>query len=174
MINTEFTNRLIFFQNQVKERFSFLKDYGYSLDKIEDGQSEKFKDYFSEFTFTNEDTVIKISFSTDIINGRRAAFPNRKENELPIVDSQILCTIWDKNAFMAVNSYIEEKFPEISLDDFKISIDSPDLELEISRVTNNYSEFFITSLTLVLEKKLIYNCYTDWHYAKVFEEIHYR
>lgn len=174
MIPVEFKNRFLHFLNQVREEFSFLQDFGYSLEKEEVGQTDNFKDYFSEFTFTNEETVIKVHFSTDIIAGMKKAFPKLMDNELPGVDSQITCSIWDKNAFMSIHSYIEAKFPEISSNNFKIRIDSPDLESEISRVTKNYSDFIKMNLTSVLEKKIIYDCHTDRFYDKVFKEIHYR
>ena len=174
MIPIEFKNRLLFFLNQVKEKFLFLQDFGYSLDKEEVGQTDNYKDYFSEFTFTNGETVIKVHFSTDIINGIKTAFPKLMDNELPSVDSQITCSIWDKNAFMSIHCYIEAKFPEISSNEFKIGIDSQDLESEISRTTKNYSDFIKTNLTSVLEKKIIYDCYTDRFYGKVFKEIQYR
>ena len=47
------------------------------------------------------------------------------------------------------------------------------LEPEISKVTKNYSDFFKERLISVLEKKLIYDCYTDKFYDKVFKEIRY-
>ena len=170
----EFRTRLLFFKNQVHERFDFLKDFEFKLDKEENGRTENFKDYFFELTYVNGDTVLKIHFSTDIINGMKTAFPKLKEEELPEVGSQITCSIWDKAAFMSIDSYIESKFPEISDDNFSIKLASPDLEKEISRVVKNYSDFFKTNLTSVLEKKLIYDCYTDRFYDKVFKEIHYR
>jgi len=171
-IPIEFENRLVFFKSQVKIRFSFLEDFNFTLTKEERGQTETFKDYFIEFTFTNGETVIKIHFNTDIINGRKTAFPELKDDELPCVDSQITCFIWDKNAFMSVHSYVEYKFPEISAESFTIS-GSTDLESEIKRVTINYGDFIKTNLTEVLEKKTIYDCYTDRFYDKIYKEIHY-
>jgi hypothetical protein len=170
----EFKNRLLFFKSQVNERFSFLQDFNYPLSKEESGQTEKFKDYFIEFTFTNEETFVKIHFSTDIINGIKTAFPKLNDKELPGVDSQITCSIWDKNAFMSVDGYIETKFPEIPNDNFTIKLGSNDLESEISRVTRNYGDFIKTNLTAVLEKKTMYNCYTDRFYDNIFKEINYR
>jgi len=173
-IPIEFKKRLLFFKNMVSEQFSFIQDFNYILDKVEIGQKENFKDYFFEFTYANGDTVIKIHFSTDIINGIKMAFPKSEEKELPGVDSQITCFICDKNAFMSIDSFIETKFPEISTDDFTIKSGSSDLELEIIRVVKNYSNFFKTNLTAVLEKRTIYDCYTDRFYDKVFKEIRYR
>ena len=173
-IPLEFKNRLLFFQDQAKNQFSFLQDFGYSLDKIESGQTENFRDYFSELTFSNGETIIKIHFSTDIINGSKTAFPKLKDEELPAVDTSITCSIWDKNAFMSIHSYAEAKFPEISKENFTIKLGSPNLEKEIEKVTKNYSDFIRTNLKAVLEKKLIYDCYTDRFYDKVFKEINYR
>ncbi|MNJ90814.1 hypothetical protein D3C87_84540 [compost metagenome] len=172
-ISTEIKNRLLFFQNQVLEQFSFLPNFGYSLDKVESGQTDNFKDYFSTFKFSNGETVIRIHFSTDIINGAKTAFPNVKDKELPIMDNLISCSISDKIAFMSMHRYIETTFPEI-LEDFMIKLCAPNLEAEVTRVTKKYANFFETNLISVLQKKLIYDCYTDRFNDKVFEEIHYR
>jgi hypothetical protein len=157
----------------VNEHFDFLKEFDFIMNKEQYGRTENFKDYFSEITYKNEDTVLKIHFSTDIIDGRKQAFPKLKEEELPVVDSQITCSIWDKTAFMSIASYIESKFPEISKENFTIKLGSSVIEKDISRVTKNYSDFIKSNLTSVLEKKLIYDCYTDRFYDKVFKEIHY-
>jgi hypothetical protein len=172
-IPIEFKDRLAFFFNLAKEQFSFLQNYNFSLDKEESGQTENFKDYFLELTFTNGDTVIKINFSTDIINGMKTAFPSLKKNELPVVDSQITCAVWDTNAFMSIDSYVETRFPEISGETFRIKLGVSDLKSEIARVTKSFSDFFKVNLILVLEKKVIYDCYTDRFYDKVFREVHY-
>ncbi len=158
----------------MSEHFSFLKDFNYSLNGEQSGRTENFRDYFSEFTFANGDTVIGIHFSTDIIEGMKISFPRQKQEELPVVDSSITCWIHDKNALMTIHSYIETKFPDIPTDDFTIRLGSPDLEIEIARVTRNFSNFFKNNLKSVLEKKVIYDCYTDRFYDKVFKEIHYR
>ena len=173
-ILTQFEDRLTFFSKLTKEQFSFLHQYDFSLDKEERGQTENFQDYFSELTYKNGETIIKIHFSTDVINGMKKAFPNLSDNELPIVDSQITCSIWDTNAFMSVHNYIKTIFPEIQGDTYTIELDTFDLNSEISRVLRNYAEFFKANLTSVLEGKVIYNCYTDRFYDKVFKEIHYR
>ncbi|MEI7724501.1 MAG: hypothetical protein WCK09_05310 [Bacteroidota bacterium] len=172
-IPIEFESSLLFFKSQMYHYFSFLQDYNFTLTKEESGQTKTFKDYFIDFTFTNGDTVIKIHFCTDIINGRKTAFPKLKDEELPGVDSQITCSIWDKNAFMSMHSFIETKFPEISKASFTIILGCPDLDMEIKRVTKNYSDFIKTNLTEVLEKNTIYDCYTDRFYDKIFKEIHY-
>ena len=164
----------MFFKSQVYHYFSFLEDYNFILKKEESGQAKTFKDYFVEFSFANGDTIIKIHFSTDIINGRKIAFPELKDDELPGVDSQITCSIWDKNAFMSIHSFVETKFPEIPKDNFKINFGCPDLDTEIKRVIKNYGEFIETNLKEVLEKNTIYDCYTDRFYDKIFHEIHYR
>ena len=173
-ILTKFEDRLTFFSKLTKELFSFLHDYDFSLDKEESGQTENFQDYFSELTYKNGETVIKIHFSTDVINGMKRTFPKLNDNELPVVDSQITCTIWDTNAFMSVHIYIETMFPEIPVDTFTIKLGSLDLNSEITRVLKNYAEFFKANLTSVLEGKIIYDCYTDRFYDNVFKEIHYR
>ena len=144
------------------------------MDKEVNGQTDNFKDYFFEYTYSNGDTILKIKFSTDIINGMKTVFQQLKEEELPAVDSQITCSIWDKNAFMSIHSYIETKFPELPNETFAINRDAFDLTSEILRVTKNYSDFFRANLTPVLEKKMIFDCYTDRFYDKVFKEIHYR
>jgi hypothetical protein len=172
-IPKEFNERLLFFKDLVKDQFSFLQKFNFSLDKEESGQKENFKEYFFEFTYKNVDTVIKINFSTDIINGVKKTFPKQKDEELPVVDSQMWCAIWDKNAFMSVNSYIDEKFPDISKDHFIIKFGA-DLKPELTRVTKNYSEFFKANLISVLEKKVIFKCYTDRFYDKIFQEIRYK
>jgi len=166
--------RLSFFKNQVNERFSFLKDFNYFLNSEQSGRTENFKDYFSEFRFANGDTVISVHFSTDIIEGMKMSFPRLKQEELPVVDSSITCFIRDKNALMSVDDYVELKFPDIPADDFRINLGSPDLEIEIAKVTKNFSSFFKANLKSVLEKEVIYDCYTDRFYNKVFKEIHYR
>jgi hypothetical protein len=117
-MTTEFKDRLDFFSNLAREQFSFLQDYNFTWDKEESGQTENFQNYFLELTYTKGEIVIKIHFSTDIINGMKTAFPKLKDNELPVVNSQVTCSIWDTNAFMSVDSYIETKFPEISNDTF--------------------------------------------------------
>jgi hypothetical protein len=172
-IPIEFESSLFFFKSQVYKYFSFLQDYKFTLTSEESGRTKTFKDYFIELSFTNGDTVIKIHFSTDIINGWKIAFPELKDDELPCVDSQITCSIWDKNAFMSIHSFVEAKFPEIPKDRFKIILGCPDLDKEIKRVTKNYGEFIETNLTEVLEKKTIYDCYTDRFYDKIFHQIHY-
>jgi len=173
-IPTKFKDRLDFFSNLASEQFSFLQDYNFALDKEESGQTENFQDYFLELTYKKRETVIKIHFSTDIINGMKTVFSKLKDNELPVVDSQITCSIWDTNAFMSVHSYIETRFPEISDETFRIKQGTSDLKSEISRVTKNFSDFIKANLTPVLERKVIYDCYTDRFYDKVFKEIHYR
>jgi hypothetical protein len=173
-IPLQFKTRFLLFKNQVREHFDFLKDYKFKLDKEENGRTENFKDYFLKFTYINGDTVLNIHFSTDIVNGMKTAFPKLRDEELPVVDSQITCSIWDKAAIMIIPNYIELKFPEISSDNFTIKPGSSDLEKQISRVVKNYSDFFQSNLISVLEKKIIYDCYTDRFYDKVFKEIHYR
>lgn len=173
-METEFKDRLDFFSNLAREQFSFLQDYNFTLDKEESGQTENFQDYFLELTYTNGETVIKIHFSTDIVNGTKTAFPKLKDNELPVVDSQITCSIWDTNAFMSVHCYIETRFPEISAETFRIKLGSSDLKSEITRVTKNFSDFFKANLISVLERNVMYDCYTDRFYDKVFKEVHYR
>jgi hypothetical protein len=173
-MTTEFKDRLDFFSNLAREQFSFLQDYNFTWDKEESGQTENFQNYFLELTYTKGEIVIKIHFSTDIINGMKTAFPKLKDNELPVVNSQVTCSIWDTNAFMSVDSYIETKFPEISNDTFKIKLGACDLKSEITRVTKNFSDFIKAKLSSVLEGKVIYDCYTDRFYDKIFKEIHYR
>lgn len=165
--------RLIHFQNEVNKNFSFLNDFGYALDKIENGQAENFLNYFSNFSFRNRETKISVDFSTDIINGMRTAFPNLKEEELPAFDNNIYCSIYDTNALMSIFSFIETQFPEISTDNFTIKVTAVNIKNEITRVTENYSDFFRTYLTDVLKKNKIYDCYTDRFYDKVFKEIRY-
>jgi len=171
-IPSDIKKRLLFFKDGVREEFSFLRDFNYFLDEEEFGRTENFKNYFFKFSFRNVDRLINIHFSTDIINGMKISFPSLKEEELPSVDSSISCSIWDKTVFMSVHSYIETKFPDIPQDDFTIKMGSLELELEITKVIKNYSDFFKTNLTSVLEKKIIYNCYTDRFNDKVFKEIH--
>jgi hypothetical protein len=170
----EFNTRLLFFKNQVNECFNFLNDYNFEWDKEEKGQTENFNDYFLGLTYTNEGTYLNIHFSTDIVNGMKTAFPQLKEEELPGVDSQIICSIWDKNAFTSVHTYAEIRFPQMSNDKFTIDKGASELNVEIARVTKNYSDFFKANLISLLEKKLTYDCYTDRFYDKVFKEIHYR
>lgn len=173
-IPLQFKERLLHFRNQVHEHFDFLKEFEFKLDNEQNGRTENFKDYFSKCGYINGDTVLKINFSTDIVNGMKTAFPKLKEEELPSVDNQITCFIWDKAAFMSIHSYIDSKFPEISADNFTIKLETSDVEKEISRVVKNYSDFFKSNLISVLEKKIIYECYTDRFFDKVFKEIHYR
>jgi hypothetical protein len=167
-------NRLEFFSRSAKEQFSFLNDYDFSLNKEERGQTEKFEDYFSELTYIKGKIAIKIHFSSDIINGMRKAFPKLNDDELPVLDSQITCSIWDPNAFMSVHSYIEKMFPETPVGTYTIELGTLDLNSEITRVLKKYAEFFKAHLTSVLEGNIIYDCYTDRFYDKVFKEIHYR
>jgi len=166
--------RLIHFQNEVNKNFSFLNDFGYALDKIENGRAENFLNYFSNFFFRNGETKISVDFSTDNINGIRTAFPNLKEEELPVFDNNVSCSIHDTNAFMSIDNFIETQFPEISTDNFTIKVTAVNIKNEITRIIENYSDFFRTYLTDVLQKNKIYDCYTDRFYDKVFKEIHYR
>ena len=170
----EFQKRLLFFKNQVNEQFHFLKDFNFILHKEEMGRTENFKDYFAKFTYKNGGTIVKIQFSTDIIHGMKSAFPNLKDEQLPIVDNSITCSIWDKNAYMSLHSYIQTQFPEISRNDFTIKLDASDLESEMIRIVKNYSHFFVENLAEVLEKSKIYNCHTDRFNDQVFKEINYR
>ena len=173
-IPIEFQDRLDFFSKLAREEFSYLQDYNFTLEKEESGQTVNFHDYFLELSYSKEETVIKIHFSTDIINGIKTAFAKLKDNELPVVDSQITCSIWDKNAFMSVHSYIETRFPEITNETFRIKPGASEIKSEIIKVTKNFSNFIKANLTSVLEGKVIYDCYTDRFYDKVFKEIHYR
>ena len=68
-----FEKRILVFKNQVNEEFCFLKDFKYILNKEQSGRTEIFLDYFYEHRYSNDDTVIKIHFSTDIISGMKAA-----------------------------------------------------------------------------------------------------
>ena len=170
VINERFTH----FQNEVNKNFSFLYDFGFALDKIENGRTENFLNYFSNTSFINRETKIRIDFSTDIISGMKTAFPNLKGEDLPVFDNNIYCSISDNNAFMSIDNFIETRFPKISKDYFTIKITSVDIKNEITRVIENYSDFFRTYLTDVLKKEKIYDCYTDRFYDKVFKEIHYR
>ena len=174
LIPEEINERLIHFQNEVNTNFSLFSDFGYTLDKIENGRSENFLDYYSKFSYRNKDTEISIDFSTDIINGMKTAFPKLKERELPAVNNSIYCSICDANALMSIHSFIETKFPEISIEDFTIKLDIVNIKDEITRVIKNYSDFFRTHLVDVLQKNKMYECYTDRFYDKVFKEIHYR
>lgn len=170
----DFKERLLFFKYQVNEYFDFLKEFDYFLDEEQYGRSEDLTKYFSEFKYKNGDTVVKINFYTDIFNGNKKAYPKLTPEELPIIDSLISCSIWDKKAFMSIPCFIELKYPQISYDNFMIKLDSSDLEKDISRVMKNYSDFFKNNLTSVLQKKIIYDCYTDRFYDIVFKEIQYQ
>ena len=174
LIPENINERLLHFKNEVNKNFTFLIDFGYVLDKIEKGQAESFLNYFLNFTFRNTDTKISVDFSTDIINGMRTALPNLKENDLPAVDNNVYCSIIDTNALMFINNFIEKQFPEIPKVNFTIELNAVDIKMEITRVVENYSIFFKTHLIDVLQKKKIYNCYTDRFYEKIFKEIHYR
>ena len=171
-IPTDINKRITHFENEVARLFSFLNDFSYIPQQIEKGKTETFNEYFSKFCFKNGDTSITIEFTTDIINGHTIAFPQVKER--PVIDNLISCFITDKNAFMSVSDFAEAKHLKISDDYFGIKLNTKNIQEEITRVLNNYSDLFRNNLIDVLNKEKIYNCYTDRFYDKVFKEIHYR
>jgi hypothetical protein len=172
-IPDEFEQRLYFFEGEVRNCFSWLYEYGYILDTIETNRTENFLDYYSVLSYKNENTIIKIHYSTDIINGIKTAFPKLEKDQLPFVDNQISCSIRDNNALMSIASFVEAKFPNIPMENFIIKVDSGDIKEEITRVVYNYNDFFKIYLTDVLSKEKIYDCYIDRFYDKVFKEINY-
>jgi len=102
----------------------------------------------------------------------RTAFP--KENESPVIDDRISCSISDLNAFMSIDSFAAETQPNLPQDYFSITLNTKNLKDGITRVVKNYSNFFQENLVSVLRKEKIYDCYTDRFYDKVFKEKHYR
>lgn len=169
-IPTNINIRLIYFQEEVKKHFSFLTDYGFTLYKIETGRAN-FLEYYSKFLFKNGETSLDISFMTDIINGHSTKFPQEKQK--PIIDNLVTCTIADSNAFMSVSNFVRTKYPSIPQDNFSIKLDAKDINIEITKVVRNYSDFFHENLVPVLKKEKIYACYTDRFFDNVFKEIIY-
>ncbi len=161
--------RLLHFQTEVKQYFSFLNDYGYILSKIEIGQKENFLNYYCNFSFLNGKTFISIDYSTDIIKGQTLAFPQVKQR--PVFDNLISCSISKDDAYMSVGQFIEISQSQMTVNDFSIPIDSKNIFDDITKVVRNYSSFFQNNLADVLLKKKMYNCYTDRFYKKIFEEV---
>jgi len=162
---------ILHFQTEVQKYFSFLNEYNYILSEIEIGQKENFLNYFCNFLFINDETIINIEYSTDIINGYNIAFPQIKQK--PVIDNLISCNISDSNAFMSIQQFAELFQPQISKNEFSINLDSKNILIEITNVVRNYSIFFQKNLTTVLKKEKIFDCYTDRFNHKVFNEIKY-
>jgi len=171
-IPEDIKERLNHFREEATKHFSFLADFNYLLDTIEIGRTETFLDYNCNLSYRNGDTLITIDYSTDIIKGMRTAFP--KENESPVIDDRISCSISDLNAFMSIDSFAAETQPNLPQDYFSITLNTKNLKDGITRVVKNYSNFFQENLVSVLRKEKIYDCYTDRFYDKVFKEKHYR
>jgi|JI10StandDraft_1071094.scaffolds.fasta_scaffold134731_3 hypothetical protein len=170
-IPTIINDRISHFEQEVKKYFSFLSDYGFTIDEIEKGRSVNFLDYFCNLKFKNDETCISINFSTDIIEGHTSAFP--KAEQRPVVDSIVSCSISDPKALMIVSSFIETKHPEFKLEVLNVRLNQTDVKSEVTKVVFNYCEIFKNDLVNVLRKEKIYNCYTDRFYDKFFEEINY-
>ena len=171
-IPTNINDRLLHFQDEVKKHFLFLTEFNYSLEKIETGRTDNFLDYYCNFSYQNGDTSVRVNYSTDIINGQSIAFPQVEQR--PVIDDLVSCFISDSNAFMSIAQFAQETQPKLSEDYFTIGQNGKDIKKEITRVVQNYAHFFGNHLSDVLQKKKIYNCYTDRFYDKVFEEKHYR
>jgi hypothetical protein len=166
------SNRVMHFKKKIENRFSFLVDFNYLLEKIEIGRTNDFLNYYCNFSYQNGDTFVRIEYSTDIINGQTIAFPHVEQK--PIYDNVISCFISDSNSFMSIDLFAKETQSTLSDDYFKIAQNEEIVKQEIARVVENYVSFFRNHLVAVLQKKKIYNCYIDRFYDKVFEEKHYR
>jgi hypothetical protein len=172
IIPIEINERLIHFKNEVKTNFDFLLAAGYVLKSMLTGRTENFLNYFCNFEFGKDNTLISIDYRTDIIKGQTIAFPEVKER--PSTDNSISCFISDQNAFLTVEEFAENIVHRASKEVFWINLDSLDIKIEITRVVKNYSRFIQENLMDVVRQEKMYDCYTDRFYDKVFKEIHYR
>jgi hypothetical protein len=162
--------RMLHFQDEAIKQFSFLSDFNYGPGIVEVKRNENFLYYYCSITFLNHETSVSINYSTDLINGHKTAFPQLTER--PSNDNIIFCSINDPNAYMDVELYANKIRHGVSTNYFTID-DQLDINMEITRVVKNYSDFISNSLTDVLNKKKIYSCYIDRFYDEVFKEINY-
>ena len=163
-------DRLVHFNNETSNHFSFLYKEGYDLHLKEKGRTDNFLDYYSKFEFRKGDTSLRVYYSTDIIRRHRIAFPKL---EHPTEDNSISCFISDDKAFMTVDLYAETVIPGFPKEQFEFD-SSANIQSEISRIVKSYSSFVEEQLMNVIRREKIYSCYVDRDYEKVFKEFNYR
>jgi hypothetical protein len=171
IIPEHINNRLLLFKDQVDRSFSFLNQFNFSLDKFQLGRNEVTFHYFCDFSFRNGSVVLNINYKTDIINGFKRAHPELKA--FITEDDSISSTITAPNGFLIVKLFKQITRPVKGICYFEID-STRDINIEIERVTNNYSEFILSDLAEVLSKKIMYECCFDRYNDIVFEKRYYR